>query len=235
MAKKSLEEKIQLALDYMEIQNLVNRYAYKLDNGFYDDVVEMFAQKTPGVRVELFPWGVYEGIEGVKRLYPGLHKMMAGDHKTGLRPGILLSAATTTPVIEVAGDGKTAKGLWTCSGPMTLPAKQRQVITDAGTDKGSALQAYWSWAKRAYDFVKEDEEWKIWHYHVYGVFVCPYEKSWVDNEDPMMGLELPPLPDEVKADKPTTYHWIYTPTAVMEYVPATPEPYETWDDSLAYL
>ena len=28
------------------------------------------------------------------------------------------------------------------------------------------------------DFILEDGEWKIWHLHVFGIFMCPVDKNW---------------------------------------------------------
>jgi len=44
-----------------------------------------------------------------------------------------------------------------------------------------------------------------------------------------------PLPDELKPDKATTYWTSYRPTARPELIPAPPEPYEVWDESMAYV
>jgi hypothetical protein len=37
------------------------------------------------------------------------------------------------------------------------------------------------------DFKKEEGRWKIWHMHVYGLFMAPYDRSWALNapEAPM--------------------------------------------------
>ena len=42
------------------------------------------------------------------------------------------------------------------------------------------------------------------------------------------------LPPEFKADKPTTYHWMYNPEARIEFKPVPPKPYETFDPKTAY-
>jgi hypothetical protein len=225
MAEKSLAERIQRLEDVHEISNLVNRYESKLVGGLYDDVVEMFAQKTPGVRAELINSGVYENAEGIKKLYGkgGVHEMLQGSSEKGMIPGIMFSQANMHPIIEVAGDGKTAKGLFLTSGHKTVPIDGKP-------------KAFWLWTKRAYDFVKEDGEWKIWHYHVYGVFCCPYDKSWADLEDPDvgMGFNKALLPENLGPDKPITYHWHYSPTRAMEYIPKAPESYETFDETFSY-
>lgn len=216
MEPMSLEEKIQRTLDYQEIENLMNRYEVKLTGGCYEEVENMFAKKTPGIRVEMM-WGVYEGTEGIKRLFSRFHREMQGD--TGaLKPGVMFSLPNSNPIIEIAGDEKTAKGVWVCMGHNTVASE------------GGKTQAYWSYARRATDFVKEDGEWKIWHYHVYGGFSTSYEKSWTEGFD---HREMP-LTEATKPDKPPTTYWMYKPDVPFRYEPVPPEPYETFDDKDAY-
>ncbi len=224
MSTKSLKQEVERLSAAREIENLVNRYEYKLSAGQIDDVPEMFALKTPGVRVEIVFWGVWEGAEGIMRCYDGWHRhVMLADRKSGMVPGSMNLSPNCTPVIEVAEDGKTAKGLWFCPGLGTLPKS-----TDG------KLQALWWWSKRAYDFIKEDGKWKIWHYHVYPVFCCPYDKSWVDVGAWDAWADAAPDADEFKPDKPTTYRWLYSETTPLEYVPPAPEPYRTFDETFSY-
>ena len=219
MAEKSLEQKIQRALDFQEVANVMNKYELLLSAGQYDEVVELFAKRTPGVRTEMM-WGVYEGTEGIKRLFGrgGVHEWMQG--KTGdLKPGLMFSLPNANPFIEVAGDGKTAKGVWVCHGHEASPSVE-----------DGKPHAYWLFARRACDFVKEDGVWKMWHYHVYGGYHTPYEKSFIE------GIEHPeyPLPDELKPDKPPTTSWWYKVDVAFKYEPVLPEPYETFDEKDAY-
>jgi hypothetical protein len=219
MAKKSLEERIQRLEDIHEIQNLMSRYEYLHTAGLQDETADLFAKKTPGVRAEIANWGVYEGIEGIRRLYPGFHKYLEGNPA-----GQMFMHALTTSVIEVAGDGKTAKGVWISPGHETI------------RDPEGKPQAMWTWIKYGNDFVKEDSKWKIWHLHVYGIFHTPYEKSWVEVSGEIPFEISVPVPDELKPDRPTTHPlWWYRPTVAPENVPAPPEPYETWDESTTYV
>lgn len=212
MAEKSLEVRIERMEALNAVQNLMGRYEYLLTAAKFDDVAELFAKKTPGTRAEMM-WGVYEGYESVKRLYTVAHKYFVGD-----RIGCMYEHDLTTPVIEVAGDGKTAKGVWISPGHETI-------VVD------SKPHAHWAWCKYAVDFAKEDRIWKFWHFHIYGIFLTPYEASWVEAGHPDAS---PDMPDELKADKPPTTHWMYNPTAVTELVPAPPVPYETFNESTAY-
>jgi len=217
MAKKSLEERIQRIEDIHEIQNLMSRYEYLHTAGLQDETAELFAKKTPGVRGEIANWGVYEGVQGIRRLYPGLHKYLEGDPT-----GNMFMHALTTPVIEVAGDGKTAKGVWISPGHETKEVEGK-------------LRAIWCWIKYGNDFVKEDGKWKIWHLHVYGIFVTPYEKNWIEGSGEIPVDISSRVPDELKADRSATHpFWLYSPTKTTENVPAPPEPYETFDEKAAY-
>lgn len=61
---------------------------------------------------------------------------------------------STTPVIEIAGDGKTAQGAWYSPGIGVLPQYE---------DGKIHLQSMFFWEKYGADFIKEDGAWKIWH------------------------------------------------------------------------
>ena len=142
--------------------------------------------------------------------------------------GMMALYATTSPMIEVAGDCQTAKGVWMSPGHET-----------ARDPKTGKLRGHWCWSKYGCDFVKEDGQWKLWHYHSYRVFRTPFDVSWVDyNEaektetegrkttEAHLGLGEP--------DLPTTYDHPYSTSTKPELVPAPPEPYETFDDAKAY-
>jgi len=75
----------------------------------------------------------------------------------------------TTPIIEVAGDGKTAKGMWYSPG-MGLMAQLRGGDANVG--------GVFFWEKYAGDFVKEDGQWKIWHLQMAYDFTPPLPEIW---------------------------------------------------------
>ncbi len=213
----SLDKKYQRVLDHQEVDKLMNKYEVKLAAGKYREVEDMFALKTPGVRAEMM-WGIYDGPEGIRKLFSGgVHREMLGE-PDNLKPGIMVVLPNSNPIIEVAGDGKTAKAIWICFGHETLP----------GPDGN--MQAYWAYAKRAADFIKEEGVWKIWHYRVYGGFMTPLGKSWVEgfeHRDVRFSAEYNP-------DRPPTSNWMYKPNMPVLHEPAPPEPYETFDEKTAY-
>ncbi len=64
-------------------------------------------------------------------------------------------------MIEVTGDGKTAKGVWIAIGCVAR--------TDAQTGE---VQCFGRWDKYGVDLIKEDGVWKFWHFHIYRIFRC---------------------------------------------------------------
>ncbi|MEM3550810.1 MAG: nuclear transport factor 2 family protein [Candidatus Bathyarchaeia archaeon] len=211
---KLLEKRIELVEDVHKIQNLMSRYEYYHTADMQEETVELFAKETPGVSAEIANWGVYEGIEGVRKLFLGVHRV--GGEKA--RVGTMFIHTLTTPVIEVAGDGKTAKAVWISPG-----------VETAYVENGK-LRAYWAWCKYGCDFVKEKGEWKIWHFHVYPIFMTPYEKSWVEvSSSRAIEERIFHIPEHLKPDRPTSYYWEYSPTVKTENIPPPPKPYEKWD------
>jgi hypothetical protein len=216
VVQRSTEERLARLEAVHEIQNLMGRMQYYIASGDSPKNLELFALKTPGVSAEIGDRGVFEGAAGLKKIYVGIHGLLNGD-----RMGGLIEHDLTTPVIEVAGDGKTAKGVWTCPGVQSSP--------DPQTDE---LQAYWIWVKYKADFVQEDGQWKIWHFKVYANFVTPFDEGWVKCPDPAAklagGAAPAPGSEEFPADRPTTYHRPYDPKKITGTEPAPPEPYKTW-------
>ena len=69
--------------------------------------------------------------------------------------GQLLLHVTTTAIIEVAKDGKTAKAFWYSPG----------MIAESGSTGNTIWEAYGA------DFVKEGDTWKLWHLHMFTDFM----------------------------------------------------------------
>jgi hypothetical protein len=205
----TVEQELDRLLAVHEIQNLMSKYEYFHVAGMDEAVIGLFAQKTPGTKLEINR-GLYEGIEGVRKF------VMATAKGEGDRIGHLHLHTLTTPVIEVATDGRTAQGVWVSPGVETAPGPNGQ------------FSAGWSWLKYGVDFVKEDGVWKFWHFHLYRIFSAPYNESWASQPAP-----TPRTAPE--ADRPATFYAGYTPATKMENIPAPPAPYDTWDETRAYV
>lgn len=213
------QKEIQRLKDVHEIQNLMGRYIYlhevNRDAEFPDT---MYARKTPGVSAEVAHAGVYLG-EGIRRMYAPMPGMEGGPMKGGL-----FTHPLTTPVIEVAGDGQTAKGVWISPGYET-----RHDNSDPPKPMGCFV-----YTKYGVDFVKEDGEWKVWHYHVYRVFMTPWNVPFTDEWEKQMEKEMGKFGGDRQPDMPTTVDSPYSVDTVRELVPAPPEPYETFSETFSY-
>ena len=117
-----------------------------------------------------------------------------------------------TGIVEVAGDGKTAKGLWNSPG------------LEAHSKDGKG-QGWWNWSKFAMDFILTEEGWKIWHFARYLYFSTEYLKSWAKSPKHIFA------PPRLSCDEPAPAQYYYTPDAIYpDEEPAIPAPYDTWSD-----
>ena len=123
-------------------------------------------------------------------------------------------------MLYIAGDGKTARGLWYVPGQETIMQPD-----------GSA-KCYWTMDNMSADFVKENGAWKIWH------LVIATDLQSEAGQDYMKQKVY--LPDEenpafVEFGTPTIpmlthnamYNWL-------DNYPAPPVPYRTFDEDNSY-
>ena len=67
---EKIELNAQISRDYVEISNLHGRYNHLCLGHSWDKIVdELFAQKTPGVKVEIVESGVFHGLDGARRVF----------------------------------------------------------------------------------------------------------------------------------------------------------------------
>lgn len=130
----------------------------------------------------------------------------------------------TAPVIEVARDGETAKGLWFCLGC-------NAEVTSRGPESS------WTWGYFAADFVYEDDDWKIWHLQYLNDVDSLCGQSW--------GREVTPYPElpefaVLKDFRLPAYtvsecvRPLYSPGRALIPTPRIPEPYDTFADTFSY-
>lgn len=235
MADKSIEERLRLleernaALerevvrlrDVHEIQNLLGRYEAIHNPTDIHRSWEFFARHTPGTWMEVSDWGLFEGFELIKQVWSGMN-----DPERAV--GTIFEHDLATPIVQVAADGKTAKGTWCSPGYEThLWSGDDDLVApgttpDAARHKERKLEPVWCWGKYAIDFVKEDGEWRFWHFKWFRTFMIPFDTSWVDA----------PLRPSMRhhVGRPSQYHKPYTPESIAVSIPPAPAPYETWAD-----
>jgi hypothetical protein len=224
---KRLEKEDQRSKAYIAIANLMGRYRSYHTGGQNEAVGKLWAKHTPGVRAELADSGVYEGYDRVAILWDGFKNPEKGFSGAEILP-------IASPVIEVAKDGETARGLWTALGMNTM----------AGGEGIFHKSATWSVEQYACDFVKEDGTWKLWRMHLYFVMRSDYYKSWLDQDNLNFVFDIQStLPPERKSDRPSTinikdqmFKAGRVPFCAMtDYKPPAPEPYETYEEWMAVI
>jgi hypothetical protein len=241
MEELSLEQKTQRALDIAEVQNVMSKHAYYHSVGYHFQELEDIWVREDGSYAATASFGQNHGyLVGMKRIKQCYGKLNERNRKKNLERvhklypeienvkenegvGSLIMHTLTTPIIEVAGDGKTAKGMWYSPGQ----------VTEVGPD-GKPI-AMWMWEKYGVDFVKEDGKWKLWHIHMYTDFAVPPGKSWIDltaKSDFSSGgtVERPP---EMKPDIEKVTYKGWSPTTVPQFIPM-PEPYYTFSETFSY-
>ena len=141
--------------------------------------------------------------EAMRKLFPEL-----ADKKDSEIWGVGTAMVHTisTPVIELAEDEKTAKGMFYSMG----------ACTEIDREKGP--KAYWVWEKYAVDFVKEADGWKIWHMVIMTDFKTPVGQNWAS-------VNLAPT---------GAYYSAYTPEITPQEGVPVPKPYSTFAETFSY-
>lgn len=213
MADKAIEERLEAvekelarARDVQAIQNLMGAYTVNWVPKNLHRQAAFYALDEPDVSVEVGDRGVHVGPEAVQRLF-------AETFTNPVLDGVLLIHYLATPMIEVAADGRTARGVW------RSPGIEAVVSADE-----SGRVAVWSFGAYSVDFIKKEDGWKIWHLHWYRQIKSSYDDAWVKDVSMAYSGSAP-----APGLGPTTYHNPYTPETVQESIPSCPEPYRTWD------
>ncbi len=226
MSEQEMLEQLTMKLERLEAvqacRNLMGKYSYYHTAFRNNEYIDLWAKRDDDLLV--MPWGSYKGFEGVKACYLKDHGDRNDPGMLDSLRGAVMMHEMDTEVIEVAEDGKTAKGAWISPGHETYVDGQVPGRPDE-TGDGKA-HAEWCWGKYAVDFIKDaDGQWKIWHMRLYPLFKCEYGTSWVEAEQPTA--------DEfafTSAEKNVSM-WTYSPAEVYPAnEPAIPWPYKHFED-----
>lgn len=249
----SYEEKLeklrrltQEAKDRAEIKNLFSTYQYNhsliLDDRTVD---ELYAQNQEDVRHD---WGeVLEGVEELKKYYIGRPRYR----------GKMIVHSLANPVIYIAEDGKTAKGIWFSIGHESTPYMRRPTLEKDHDPVGPRLEgpdkygiykfSHWVWNKYGVDFIKENGRWKIWHLRTVGSLRTHFDMDWIEfsisnmTDDrrcglsvPWQGLDasMPLLTRNTRATTKPQFGYQVDRSAVED--PELPQAYDTFEHTFSY-
>jgi hypothetical protein len=186
------------------VQKLMGAYTVNFSPKYMCRALDFYALDRPDVSVEIGDRGVFVGEPALRKLFTELFAM---DHA-----GNLLIHYLATPMIEVAADGNSVRGVWRSPGI--------EAVVPPG---GGQPVPLWSFGAYAVDFIRVGPTWKILHLHWFRTIKCSYREAWVDD---LSMTRTGALPGSDFAH-PTTFHNPYTPESVQEPVPPCPPPFES--------
>lgn len=162
---QELDKKAQTTLDKQEIENLMGIRALQI-KGSAKPGDEGYRETAAQAK------DVCYGVDDNYVYGDAARKALRGmDDPAFGKAGTLKMHMVTTSHIQIAEDGKTAKGIFYSPG----------YLTEIGTD-GKA-KAAWDFKRYGVDFIKEDGKWKIWHFVAYTEFVTPPNVPWTEKTD----------------------------------------------------
>lgn len=221
------------------IQNVMGIFSQhillKLEKKIYADLWSMREDVCIGINE-----GYYVGAEAVQGYFEAQHqkterinqvlrkifpdKVAGKTEEETYGIGTMNYFPLDTPVIEIAADGETAKGIWAL----------RNTYSDVTT---GGPEAYWQWGWVAVDFIRENDDYKIWHLLLLNdVHVRAGQKlheTYVPYPDlpefaALAGFQIP---------EPTiriTIRPLYAPDRPFTQPPRLPEPYDTFENTFSY-
>jgi hypothetical protein len=183
----ALEKRLQEVEDVQAINRLQYAYNYYVEHMMKQEIIDCFAD-SPDV---LLDWleGKWKGKEGIRKYF----------NVNQVPPvGFLHQLIPSAGLINVAPDGKTAKGRWYAFGGIMMPAPQQQ---------GQAQAFSRSFINGIYEmgYIKEDGIWKILTIN----WIIPYgvriKDGWIMPEDiagPMLKGRSGPGAQQITPDVP---------------------------------
>jgi SnoaL-like protein len=197
---QELERRLARLEDFRDICNLQGRYNHYLQTGqLKEKLPELFALDDPEVKAEMADSGLWQGAEGIARLFGHMGSKYS-------MPGSLMLHMLTTPVVEVHPDGTRAKGMWNSFGANTY-------LNESGV-----IEAMWQAGKYDLTFCKRNGRWRYLEFRWHVIFRTPYHEGWV--RKPLVeGLHEDGFPSV------SALHTPYDPSgAVNRFLPYPPEP-----------
>jgi hypothetical protein len=251
------------ALAILEVQNTFSKHCYYHAASRHVDELSDIWVSEKGPYAAAASWtsnsGIIEGMAQIRKFYGDnltehLKVLLARTSKIiteiknvpenlGVGFGYEMNFLTT-PVIEIAGDGKTAKGLWYSPGV--------NIVGSAMEEGKTSMRGEWRMTKYGVDFAKEDTRWKIWHISICLDNAMPgwsYKNGQAIYEPPdhtdavthganahggtaeghpssaTSGISVKPTQDPYKP---------WSPVRAQKLQPGLPEPYYTFDETFSY-
>lgn len=203
------EKLIEKRAARIEIENLMGRFAILYSAGQYDRLLSFFAD-TEQIYFQRSDVGVYEGKEAIQGYFNNL--------KEHALPGSFRMMNLTSPVIQMAEDGKTAQGMWYINGLEAI--KNPEAPADPAADM-------WINDKLAVEFIRTYQGWQILRMTISEEMRGLYHKSWGEYS---VEPEYPAFDTFPKPTREADCHLPFRADRVSQKNLTTPEPYGTYQD-----
>lgn len=138
--------------------------------------------------------------------------------------GYLEMKSLSTDLVEVAGDGESAKGMWNCAG-------QKVEFTQAGP------VTYLTYGTYAVDFVREDGAFRILNMQYLEEIKHPQGEKWWKEETVRPAMPEFAVLKELECPRPNVPQLLwenYDTARILPKLPPLPEPYETFGETFSY-
>ena len=226
------EEQILRIWDVEDVKSLMNRRVFLQTADLREEELRtMWVQEPEHQKTASYGsnWGYYVGMDEIRKYYVDSHAAALEEQKktngaAEVNMGNMYAHPLTTGLVELAEDGKTAKGLWYSIG------------NEAMAQADGTAHVQWMLGKVAADFVREEDGWKIWHIvistdvdcqagHDYGEY--PVYEDWSADSTNQVRREFGrPTVEMLTHD--VTFNWWDN------YPPMPPKDYKTFTDDISY-
>jgi hypothetical protein len=183
MDQQEIINRLQAVEDMIQIDKLEKIYGYYLDNAKFQEVIDLFSDNTDSV--EVGDRGVFRGKEGVRKFFWDY----LGKQGKPRQSGDMAFHMQHQGVVDIAPDGKTAKGRWYCT-----------MIQARPIEPGGPIRSVLGHGVYENEFVKEDGKWKFKKLFFSLHYRSPIEGGWA--QTPMIASGNAPGSD----GPPTAYH-----------------------------
>lgn len=236
----SPEERAGAAWDAYLCQNLMARFTYAREQGMEAEWFDLLWSGREDISLGENE-GFWVGRNSVRHMWTECRDaarqadaeiLRTADAALPAGAGSMDRVNLMSPLIEVARDGQTAKGMWYCPGVSTQ------------CEQDAKMHLCWHYIRYAADFVLENDEWKLWHLfegsefrfemgHAYipatGMKSLPdatvYEPNPATSGLPLGKTKKPPYDLSMRVYS-IDYGW--------SAYPAEPIPYEHFEETFTY-
>ena len=157
---KELEKQVQTLRDIEDIQRLQKSYGYYLQHWMYEEIIDLFSD-SPDTVLSLMAV-IFLGKQGVRRYFSSFKSL--NDNPEFIHEIMQLSG-----IVDIAPDGKTAKGRWYGYGSLAMPIGKGV--------KASILNGIYTT-----EYIKEGGTWKILTLTWNPLVITSPNESWVKKE-----------------------------------------------------